>query len=82
MHTQMRMWHRARPNTTDTPRPMLSLICWRDFAGTEYGPKNIEPMPEEAALRLSEHGRQLARYNIQAGEAAARKNQAAAAARL
>ena len=76
MVRDMRMWHRARPNTTDTPRPMLSYICWRDLgwtaagarSGTEYGPKAVQPIPPEAAARLSERGRVLARYNIAAAE--------------
>ena len=40
MVRDMRMWNRARPNATATPRPMLSFIWWRDLGWTAAGARS------------------------------------------
>lgn len=56
----IRMWHRGTPNHTQTPRPMLALVYFREW----YEAKPKLTIPREAFEEASTEVRALLRYAV------------------
>ena len=59
----MRCWHRAMPNTTDTPRHMLALVYFRRFHHSPNAPGIFNArVPEEIWSNMSEASQEVYRF--------------------
>ena len=59
----MRVWHRATPNTTDRRRTMLSLVYHRHFPSLGYQYKAADPLAPEIMAGLSARAQRIFRFN-------------------
>ena len=59
----MRVWHRATPNTTHRRRTMLSLVYHRHFPSLGYQYKAADPLAPEIMAGLSARAQRIFRFN-------------------